>query len=60
MENTRETIPFDALVGDKSVREAFAVRQLESIADSLQTIARILENCVFCGRIQTDSKPWNE
>lgn len=60
MPNGNNTISFEALAGDKSVREAFAVRQIESIADSLESIVRILQDLTPNGFINVNRKDWKE
>lgn len=58
--DSEKTIPFDALVSDASVREAFKVRQLESIADSLSKLLYIFENSCHHGWLNVNTKPWDQ
>jgi hypothetical protein len=47
MDSEQKTVPFDALVSDQSLREAWSARQLEIIADHLGTIAQCLNTSTY-------------
>jgi hypothetical protein len=60
MDSDNHSPQWETLAMDPSFREAWKARQLERIADSLGTIAFILENAYSGGFINVNAKPWNE
>ena len=60
MDSEQKTIPFDALVSDHSLCDAWKARQLERIADSLETLTFLFENAFSGGFLNVNRKDWSE